>query len=44
MVWGSVTVSICLVVLGWTEEMVSLFIAEEALVRVSTQTIGEGFG
>ena len=32
MVWGSVTVSIALLLLGWTEEIVGFFIREETLV------------
>jgi hypothetical protein len=33
MVWGSVIVSIGLLLLGWTEEIVGYFVSEEILVR-----------
>jgi solute carrier family 45, member 1/2/4 len=35
--WGSVIVSIGLLVLGWTEEIVGFFVREETLVRGTTQ-------
>jgi len=41
MVCGTVLVSICLLVLGWTREMVSVFITDETRVSFRNQEVWE---
>ena len=43
MIGGSLIVGVCLVVLGWTAEIVGLFVTEEHMVRAGTKVGEDGW-